>query len=85
MSVRLTATGAYTVKCFQGCSTDEILGAIGLNRNDLFPNKIGSRSYAPRLPRETLVTRLYEAIIHIKEGRQKSAIRILADLADEVQ
>lgn len=44
LSVRETADGIVLVHCFAGCSVPEILGAVGLEHDVLFPEKSkGSR------------------------------------------
>jgi DNA primase len=37
LSVSEAADGTVLLKCFAGCSADEIVGAIGLDLKDLFP------------------------------------------------
>jgi hypothetical protein len=37
LSVRETSEGAVLIHCFGGCTAREIVGAVGLNLDDLFP------------------------------------------------
>ena len=39
MSVKATDDGTILVNCFAGCSTDEIVAALGLTKADLFAGK----------------------------------------------
>jgi DNA primase len=39
LSIRETDDGRILLKCFPGCSADEIVGAVGLELHDLFPEK----------------------------------------------
>ena len=36
LSIRLAEDGRVLVNCFGGCSTDDVLGAVGLEMTDLF-------------------------------------------------
>lgn len=44
LSIRETGDGRILLHCFGGCSVDAVLGAVGLDMTDLFPEK---PSYAP--------------------------------------
>lgn len=46
LSIRELQDGRVLVHCWVGCSVDEILGAVGLEFGDLFPEKL--TDYAPR-------------------------------------
>lgn len=37
LSVGISDTGAVLLKCWHGCSADEVAGALGLDLQDLFP------------------------------------------------
>jgi hypothetical protein len=41
LSVKETADGTVLVKCFAGCSVDDICGAIGIEVSELFPPRDG--------------------------------------------
>ncbi len=49
-SLKITETddGTVLLKCWAGCSTSEIVGAIGLELRDLFPGNSGN--YVPSAP-----------------------------------
>ena len=40
LSIRELADGRVLVHCFGGCSVEEVLGAVGLTFDDLFPEKL---------------------------------------------
>lgn len=44
LSVRETGDGRILLHCFGGCSVDAVLGAVGMDLTDLFPEK---STYAP--------------------------------------
>ena len=46
LALRELDDGRILLHCFGGCSTDAVLGAIGLEMADLFPEKLDS-AYAP--------------------------------------
>ena len=37
LSIKETPDGVVLVRCFAGCSVDEVVGAVGLDLADLFP------------------------------------------------
>ena len=39
LSIKETADGTVLVKCFAGCSVDDICGAVGIEVSELFPPK----------------------------------------------
>ena len=39
LSIKVGATGAGLVHCWAGCSTDAVLGALGMEMADLFPGR----------------------------------------------
>jgi len=40
LSVRELADGKLLVKCFAGCTVDEVVGAVGMDLSDLFPRQL---------------------------------------------
>jgi len=42
LALRELDDGRILLHCFGGCSTDAVLGAIGLDMTDLFPDKVDS-------------------------------------------
>lgn len=48
LSLRLTEGGVILLKCFAGCDTEAVLGAVGLEFHDLYPEPL-TREYLPRL------------------------------------
>lgn len=40
MTIRDVGDGRILIHCFSGCSTEEILGAIGMDFTDLFPERL---------------------------------------------
>lgn len=46
MTVRELADGMVLIHCFAGCSVESILGACGLEFDDLFPDKL-ERDFTP--------------------------------------
>lgn len=49
MTITEKDDGRVLVHCFAGCSVDEVLGAVGLTFDDLFPERI-ENPYAPNKP-----------------------------------
>lgn len=41
LTVRELDDGRVLLHCFAGCSPDEVLGSVGLNIRDLFPERLG--------------------------------------------
>lgn len=39
LAIKQTSDGMVLLKCFAGCSTEEVLGAIGMTFDDLYPEK----------------------------------------------
>ena len=37
LSVGISSDGAVLLKCWHGCSTDQVVGALGIELHDLFP------------------------------------------------
>ena len=50
LSIREAANGNVLVKCFAGCTADEIVAALGLELGDLFPERGGEAAYPRRTP-----------------------------------
>ncbi len=40
VGIKYTKDGRILIHCFSGCETNEILNAVGLSFDDLFPNKL---------------------------------------------
>ncbi|MBP9904871.1 MAG: DNA primase [Rhodoferax sp.] len=55
LSVRETPDGAVLIHCFAGCTTDEVVGAMGLELTDLFPPR-DKHSGAPKKIANLLTT-----------------------------
>lgn len=51
MTVRETSDGLVLIHCFAGCSAESILGACGLQFDDLFPDKLPARDMGAPLKR----------------------------------
>lgn len=67
LSVGEAENGAVLVKCWAGCETSEVLGALGLTLADLFPERI-----APTTPEQRR-----QARIHASESRWRAALAVL--------
>jgi DNA primase len=52
LSIKLVEDGRILIHCFGGCSTDEVLGAVGMDINDLFPERLGNHFDKIRKPYE---------------------------------
>jgi hypothetical protein len=50
LALRELDDGRILLHCFGGCSTDAVLGAIGLDMTDLFPEKIDTAAAPVRSP-----------------------------------
>jgi hypothetical protein len=50
LALRELDDGRILMHCFGGCSTDAVLGAIGLDMTDLFPDKIDPAAAPVRNP-----------------------------------
>jgi hypothetical protein len=48
LAIRLAADGRILLHCFAGCDTGDILGAIGLEFGELFPEPL-TKQYLPRI------------------------------------
>lgn len=65
LSIKVCDDGRTLVRCFAGCSTDEVLAAVGLRFADLFPTALGD--FAPSPPKhraaDLLAALRHEALI----------------------
>lgn len=52
LSIRETPDGKVLVRCWAGCSTEQVLAAAGLNWADLFPSNERRRPQTPEKHRE---------------------------------
>jgi hypothetical protein len=52
LSVSQTADGRWLMHCFAGCAIGDVLAAIGLTINDLFPRRLPDRNMTPEQRRE---------------------------------
>jgi|MudIll2142460700_1097286.scaffolds.fasta_scaffold150575_2 hypothetical protein len=74
LSIRRFDDDAISVKCFSGCSTAEILAAVGLNPSDLFPqNELPQdypfqRSRPQSIPYREILTNLREDLLALSIG-----------------
>lgn len=77
LSVRLTDDGRILLKCFAGCETEAVLGALGLRFADLFPEPL-TRTGLPRIHAP------FSALEALQALTRESAIVALAasDLAE---
>lgn len=46
LAVRETEDGRILLHCFGGCDVDQVLGAIGMDMTDLFPDRVDHSTYA---------------------------------------
>lgn len=83
-----TSDGTLLVKCWAGCSVDDIVGAVGLELRDLFPPKFNGQEHrASKLPRysapEVVKTVIMEATIIVLgyQALQRGEALNLADSA----
>jgi len=51
LSVREASDGAVLLRCFGGCSANEVTSALGLDLSDLFPPREESKTAPKRTPR----------------------------------
>jgi hypothetical protein len=51
LAIRETEDGRILLKCFSGCSAEEILSAISLDMDQLFPERLPNHRYQPEKPR----------------------------------
>jgi len=51
LSVREASDGAVLIRCFVGCSANEVTAALGLELSDLFPPREQSKTAPKRTPR----------------------------------
>lgn len=78
LSVREFDSGAVGLHCFAGCSVDEIVGALGLQLEDLFPSRTATPGGGRPADRRPYSSRqVVEALQH----ELRVAWVILTDLA----
>lgn len=77
MTIAELDDGRVLVHCFSGCSVEEILNAIGLGFDALFPPKPESHSHSPKhpiakpyLPSAVLEALAFEALLVATAARQ---------------
>lgn len=78
LSIREADDGKVLLHCWAGCSTTDVLAAIGLTVRDLFPEVHGnSRGPVRRGPskaaRQLEATVISIAVEHLRQGKQLSA------------
>ena len=49
MSIRETEDGRVLVHCFGGCDIQSVLGAVGMDMSDLFPERVERSDYSQPL------------------------------------
>ena len=84
MTIREVDDGKVLVHCFAGCSVDEILGAVGLDVQDLFPERLADAPPQRRpfnahdvleaLESEALIVCLTAEKIHAGNGLSKEEL-----------
>lgn len=77
LAIKESSAGLILIKCFAGCESEDILGALGLQFSDLFPERLPDTPH-PKVsislsPRE---------IIEVIDHELAVAALILADIAD---
>lgn len=73
MTVRELADGMVLVHCFAGCGVEAIIGATGLQFDDLFPEKL-ERDFTPAIKR-----RFPAADVLLMVEREMDIVKIVAD------
>lgn len=73
MSVRETADERVLVHCHAGCSVEEIVGAVGLSLEDLFPPRCVAGAYAAQIRRPFPAADVLEAL-----AREADILSIIA-------
>lgn len=74
MTVRELDDGRVLVHCFAGCSTEDVLGAVGLEFDSLFPPK--PQTHLPRLRKPFPAADVLEALMSDALLMQQVAKRI---------
>ena len=83
LSIRHTSNGQILIHCFAGCSTDQVLDAIGLSITDLFPqaehenlpplrHKFSAMAVLQLVRQEAMIVGL--AAIDLKNGKPLSEV-----------
>ncbi len=57
LAIRETEDGTILVKCFTGCPTADVLGAVGMEMHELFPKRDSDAFRASKRPGERWVPR----------------------------
>ena len=72
LSIAEVDDGRILIHCFAGCDSQSVLASIGLDMNDLFPERLGEfkRLRRPILPGAALSAVGLEALIVINSGNQ---------------
>ena len=50
LSIRATDDGKVLIRCFTGCSAEEVVTAVGLTLSDLFPRRLSHHAKPERRP-----------------------------------
>ena len=71
LTISEAADGTVLVKCFAGCTADEIVGAIGLELKDLFPpsdlNPRQQQAYAKRKNVASIEDALFHELVVLEQ------------------
>jgi hypothetical protein len=62
LAIRVVEDGRILLKCFGGCSVQEIVGSIGMNLSDLFPPDDKLSHHKPRVKNAFYATDLLRVI-----------------------
>ncbi|PWV72996.1 hypothetical protein [Halomonas sp. A11-A] len=89
LAIRETEDGTILLKCFTGCSTDEVLAAVGIDMHELFPRRDNDAFRAAKrqgerwVPRDVLAAMAREALVVMLAAEAVAAGKVLAreDLA----
>ena len=83
LTVREKDDGRILIHCFAGCSTNDLLGAIGLEMQDLFPSSPDNRpALAPRerwIPHDVIKALAEEAMLLVIAASAMAAGQTLTD------
>lgn len=83
LTIRETDDGRLLLKCFHGCSVEQIVSAVGLDMSDLFPPQaIDHHKPKERLqfnPRDVLAATGFEASIVLMCGIDLAKGKVLTD------
>lgn len=73
MTITQTAEGIVLLHCFAGCPTDEVLGAIGMTFDDLYPEK----AYADHIPPKRMPFNPRDVLAAV--SRESMIVALVAD------